>query len=111
MPAHASEARIGFGDGNGGDGINASTRSLIQDNVCSLNGGDGIQAVRGGTIQGNSSSSNGGLGLNTLASTDAGYGGNVFTCNNSAGACTNGSQVSGGREIGSNVCGSDTTCP
>lgn len=96
---------------NGVDGIRVGPRSLIQDNVCSFNGEDGIQATSGGAIQNNTSSSNGSDGLNTLSSTDAGYGGNVFTCNNSAGSCTNGFQVSGGLQIGINVCGSDTTCP
>lgn len=96
---------------NGGAGIKVGPHSLIQSSVSGGNGGDGIQASSGATIQDNTSSTNGGLGLNTFFSADAGYGGNVFTCNDSAGACTNGIQVSGGKQIGSNVCGTDTTCP
>ena len=49
---------------------------------------------------------NGGVGL--TGSIGTGYGKNVFTENNGGSANP---QVSGGVDLGDNVCGTNTTCP
>lgn len=87
--------------GNGNIGIRAVGGSVIIGNVVADNTGDGIvNTLAPGTIQDNNVSGND-TGLNIRA--NSGYGGNVITDNTT--------NVSGGTEIGTNVCGTDTTCP
>jgi hypothetical protein len=77
----------------------------ITDSIFTSNGGDGLQSTSGleGTLIKNSVlSSNGGYGLNLDSS--VGYGSSVIN-NNTAGS------VLGGHQLGTNICGDDTTCP
>ncbi len=90
---------------NGSHGIHCiSDRCTVEGNSVDFNGGHGIFIGASGQslVTGNRVTSNTLNGLN--AGTTTAYGGNVFT-GNSAG------DVSGGIEIGTNVCGTNTTCP
>jgi putative cofactor-binding repeat protein len=78
--------------------------SMIKGNVLS-DGGVAIEADNAVVID-NVARNNWGVALEANAST--GYKGNQFDNNNSGN--TN-PQVSGGTEIGTNICGGDTTCP
>jgi parallel beta-helix repeat protein len=117
--------------GNGDRGISASSNSTAKDNIAADNQGygiamaasativnntvfnnvaGGILAQGGATLIGNTAHDNVGPGftLNSLA----GYGNNVLTSNNgnAFGSDAN-PEVTGGIQIGTNVCGSDTVCP
>ena len=87
---------------NGGHGIDAGAVNgcTVTGNTVSNNGGDGIRA--NGTVTGNTATSNGGYGLNIGS---GGYAGNVMRQN------TSGSVDGFGVEIGTNFCGTNTTCP
>jgi parallel beta-helix repeat protein len=91
--------------GNTYDGINTSSSTLIGNNVY-MNTGDGIEAGDSSTVLNNTAVSNGIYGLNL--GSKSGYANNVLSANN--GGDSN-AQVSGGIEIGTNICGTDTTCP
>ena len=91
---------------NGDDGIVASSGNTIMGNTVYDNSDDGIFAYAGCTLIGNTARNNDSFGFNLGG--NCGYKGNVLTGNN--GGNTN-KQVSGGTEIGKNVCGTDTTCP
>lgn len=87
---------------NGDDGIRASDASVVVGNLVSTNTDDGIVSTfKPSTVRNNTVDSNGGIGLNLHSA--AGYGGNVIS--------GNGTNVSGGVEVGQNMCESDTTCP
>jgi len=86
---------------NTGNGIYADNGSVVTGNTANGNGGDGIAGASGLTVTDNSARTNTGFGIHI---TSGGYGGNVLT-NNGAGS------VSGGLQIGTNVCGTDITCP
>ncbi len=88
---------------NESDGINASGSTVIEGNTSTNNDGDGIEANTGCVVLGNSSTFNGGFGLMAIVA-HVGYSGNTFVGNNP-------NSVSGGTEIGTNFCGSSTTCP
>lgn len=98
--------------GNHGHGMNAGYGSTVSGNTVRGNGGDGIIDSEGtfntggGSIIGNTLQANSGFGLNLK--TDTGYANNVITQNNGGNANP---QTSGGIEIGTNLCGTDTTCP
>jgi len=112
-------------DDNAGPGIVVGAGSVVKDCRARSNLGAGIQAVSG-TITGNAVEGNQsgivvsgsasvvsntivGNGLEGLqAPAGTGYGSNVINDNNGGNANP---QVSGGIEIGPNVCGGDTTCP
>ena len=88
--------------GAGGDG------AIVERNVIRRIGGDGVSG-EDLTVTNNAINANDGYGLNlNFFAADSGYAGNVINDNNGG----NGSaQVSGGVQMGSNVCGGDTTCP
>lgn len=105
---------------NGGLGV--GTVTLLVENVLISNGGSGAVGVGlarhnsvfenklGGlsgfsTAVGNVVGGNGGFGL---SSSSGGYALNVIRSNNGGNANP---QVDGGTEIGTNICGGDTTCP
>ena len=88
--------------GNKTDGISAS--DLAQGNTSDSNGGVGIIGGSGVLAMGNSASGNTSFGLSIT--TSSGYVGNVFFANNSSNA-----QVSGGTQIGQNLCKGTITCP
>jgi hypothetical protein len=75
---------------------------LIQGNVADENGTAGIYARNGSLVIDNVVRRNDGFGLDGAASTA--YSGNALTGNVSG-------EVSGGIQIGTNLCGTDTTCP
>lgn len=88
---------------NGGDGINilAGLGSLVTANVVFFNTGRGITIATGGVITGNTVTGNTGIGLDL--DTTTGYSNNVVNFNG-------GGNVSGGIQIGGNVCG-NALCP
>ena len=78
----------------------------VTGNVVDYCDGDGIFAVQGSTVIGNHVQGCTGFGLKLGPNT--GYANNVLTENNGGSANP---QVDGGIEMGTNVCGNDTTCP
>jgi parallel beta-helix repeat protein len=116
-----------FATSNGQAGLVVGTGSVIERSVVFENGGRGIDCnhcvVRGNTVRGNvlegihassgsliesnSVTSNGGVGL-SLAIGGSGYLQNVLSDNNGGNANP---QVSGGIELGKNLCGLDAICP
>jgi hypothetical protein len=92
--------------GNDFRGIMVGARSTVEGSRANSNGLVGIQVGTDGTVLSNAASSNGAQGLS--AGSGSGYGSNVFNLNNGGNASP---QVSGGIEIGTNVCGGDTICP
>lgn len=109
-------------------GINVFSKSLVEDCIANQNGEDGIVAGEASRIQGNTATDNGRYGIlangavlvldNTIMDNDdfgiflgnanAGYAGNTITDNTGS---PGGPQVQGGTQIGTNICGTDTTCP
>ncbi len=95
---------------NSGDGIYITGGSSVTNNTAEGNGGVGIFGGDGVTVTSNTVRSSTGLGLSL--GTGSGYVGNVLTCNNNGGVCDNiAAQLSGGVSLGTNLCGTDTTCP
>jgi parallel beta-helix repeat protein len=112
---------------NGGGGIGASFSSLIAGNVVNSNGASGISLGSGCTVTGNTVNNNGGIGISAQAGSTligntvrgniglglslsgiggaSGYTSNVLNGNNVGGA-----QVSGGVQMGGNVC-AGVACP
>ncbi len=90
--------------GNGIDGITGST-SVYSNNVTNWNANSGIHSNIG-TMIGNTAVGNGSYGLDLTSG--GGYVNNVLAGNNGGSANP---QVSGGFEMGTNVCGANTTCP
>ena len=88
---------------NGDDGIRGGFGITVTGNTVYNNGGDGISTVSGSTVTGNTARNNTGYGLYLLGSY-SGYANNVLTGNTLG-------TVSGGIQMGTNVCGADTTCP
>jgi parallel beta-helix repeat protein len=94
-------------------GISVNNGSTVTGNVASHNAFTGIFARYGSTILGNTANFNTEFGLVTQTNpTDSavGYANNVFTDNNKANTDP---QVSGANaiEIGTNICGTNATCP
>lgn len=83
-------------------GIVTAPATIIGNHVVDNDGGDGIRAGDGSTVLANSVVDNGGLGLRIGAS--AGYAENTIRGNGDG-------TVSGGIEIGRNLCGNDAVCP
>lgn len=86
---------------NGENGILAGNGSIVTRNTAFLNGHNGISASSS-MVLGNTAVKNTQFGLMAIDYT--GYADNNFYCNV-------GGEVSGGIEIGTNLCGGDTTCP
>jgi hypothetical protein len=97
-------------DNNGGFGMQTGGGTVIRGNSVAFNGASvgigGINAFGGSTIVHNAVYRNRGVGLNL--DPDGGYGDNVLTLNNNG---ADNPQVAGGLQIGTNVCGTNTTCP
>lgn len=92
---------------NGGDaGIFASSASTVVNNTAAFNSSDGIRTENDATVIGNTVFDNVNSGLSL--STNTGYVGNVVNENNGGNGFP---QVSGGDEMGTNICGGDTSCP
>jgi len=87
---------------NGDGGIFCGSGCTVTGNTAADNSGNGIVAGDGSLVTGNSARSNKLFGLSL--SSHAGYGNNVLRANTSG-------EVSGGIQIGTNVCGNDTICP
>jgi len=112
-------------NGRGGMELNTSctvSQNTANDNVvfgiycnggCTIdrntlnNNGTGVSMLGGNTVIGNTAQNNTNFALVAIGD-DTGYTGNTFTGNNGGG---NAAQVSGGTPLGSNFCGTDTTCP
>jgi parallel beta-helix repeat protein len=111
---------------NGGGGIGVSFSSLVVGNVVNSNGGNGISLGSGCTATGNTVNDNGAIGIIAQAGSTligntvrgnvfvgfslggigaSGYTNNVLNGNNLGGA-----QVSGGVQMGTNVC-NGVACP
>jgi hypothetical protein len=90
---------------NGEDGIRAGESCMILGNTTLGNARHGVLAGSRSTLLHNTMTGNGDFGL--LLDAGAGYSQNVIADN---GTIT-GPQVSGGVQMGTNVCGSDTICP
>ena len=92
---------------NGIFGLNLENEgSLVRGCTVTGSGSSGIRALGDSTVLGNTVMDNGAVGL--TGSIGTGYGKNVFTENNGGSANP---QVSGGVDLGDNVCGTNTTCP
>lgn len=91
---------------NLGSGIVGDIDVNIVGNTVMENHGMGIVAGGSGLVLQNTVSGNGGLGLSLGSET--GYGQNVVNSNN--GSPLN-PQVSGGIQVGVNICGGETSCP
>jgi hypothetical protein len=118
--------RFNGGTSDGEDvnaGVKAGINALVIDNSISFVNGSGIKLETGrvagnvlldlagnavimgsGVMEGNEVVGASGLGLS--AGSGVGYGGNVLRANNSFGP-----QVSGGVQLGSNLCNTNTICP
>ena len=84
-----------------GIGIDVSSDSLVVNNVANNNADSGIVValgLGGGTVIGNTAAGNVGFGL-SLSDNTVGYANNTLRNNNGRGA-----QVSGGTQIGMNLC-------
>ena len=91
---------------NGGAGIGVNSGCTVTSNTVNNNGGVGISAVAGSTVIGNTARGNVAVGLNFIGIGGAsGYATNVLGANNGGGA-----QVSGGVQMGPNICGA-ALCP
>jgi len=91
------------------EGILTNQAALVSGNAVFRNDDDGIQISGAGTVTNNTVHSHTNhFGLNLGAG--SGYGGNVLRDNNGP-AGNNNAQVSGGLQIGTNVCGTDIVCP
>jgi hypothetical protein len=86
---------------NGGNGILVALSSLVESNESQNNGGAGIETGDGCLVKKNVSYSNTGAGL--VLGVGTAYESNAIN--------SNGSTVSGGVEMGFNVCDGNTTCP
>lgn len=87
---------------NGGEaGIFAGPYSLVLNNTASYNQNKGIRTQDRSSVIGNTVSSNDDEGLSLGALT--GYVNNVVNSNNP--------DIDGGVQMGTNICGGDTTCP
>lgn len=114
--------------GNGGNGVFGSGGFVIERCVIERNGGDGISLSAGQTgatvIQGNAVHRNGQVGIRAslaivkdngvkqngsfgFQGTSSALSGNNFYANTNS----FGDQISGGVEIGENICNGSTTCP
>jgi len=97
---------------NVGHGIYAGSGTAVIGNTAYLNTTDGIVAWNGTTVFDNSAYANAGYGIHFNGA--GGYARNVLRSNHGGDALT---QVNGGAgdafaiQIGTNVCGTDTTCP
>jgi hypothetical protein len=95
---------------NAAAGIFVGGAGHVTHNSVTSNGGNGIQCTNAGdggcVVSENSVAKNDGFGL--LLTPNSGYVQNVITQNNGG---TGNPQVSGGIEIGTNLCDTNTTCP
>ncbi len=87
---------------NTGAGVVTGDESNVIGNVLQSNSEDGARTGDGSMVKNNTASGNGGLGLKLGANN--GYVSNVLTSNSSG-------SVSGGTELGTNFCKTDTVCP
>lgn len=112
------------GADNGGDGIVCGGSCVVTENLAEANSGIGLNILGRSTIKSNTATDNGshgisntfasGLVLDNVATDNGGYGLNLrgataYARNMMRGNSTG--SVNNGTEIGTNFCGSDTTCP
>jgi len=96
--------------GNGKDGITPESGALVSGNSVKGNQGDGISDGGGSmglVVTGNSVNDNTGFALKCVVVPGA-YSNNVFNGNNGGNANP---QVANCLQMGTNMCGGDTTCP
>jgi hypothetical protein len=90
--------------GNGGDGIHARNGATIEGNSASFNGGDGIETEgEGGVVRENVVLLNAGNGV-VCSDSATGVSRNVIGLND-------GLALSGGTQLGNNLCGVGGLCP
>lgn len=90
---------------NGGDGILGGDDCLVQGNTVHGNGSYGISLGGSSTVLQNTVTGSVNFGL--LLGSNSGYSQNVVADNK----IVSGPQVSGGLQMGTNICGFDTVCP
>jgi len=88
---------------NGGTGISTTGFATITGNIVYGNASHGLSEDGWSVVTGNTATYNGGYGL-SLGSPTTGYANNAVSTNS-------GGTVSGGTDMGHNVCNSTTTCP
>jgi hypothetical protein len=86
-----------------GTAINLGTSSTVGGMQLIGNKGDGVDCVSTCLVTNNVITGNSGVGLN-FGDTTSGYQNNIISSNT-------GGTVTGGTQLGSNVCGSSSTCP
>jgi hypothetical protein len=89
--------------GNGNTGLETGAQCLVQSSMISHNGEDGILAGSGCNIIDNKVTNNGAIGI-TFQSTSAGYARNNISNNV-------GDEVSGGTDLGQNLCNGSPCTP
>jgi hypothetical protein len=87
---------------NNGDSSIQCRACMVSGNSVRSTGGNGISATEGSLVLGNRVSHSQGVGL--LLDATTGYTNNVLSNNT-------GGDVSGGIQIGTNLCATDTICP
>lgn len=87
---------------NGTDGISFGSGAVVSGSASLANGSDGIHVGLGSLVQGNAVRSNVGFGISL--SSDSGYRENVVSGNTLG-------TVTGGANLGNNLCNGLTTCP
>ena len=103
----AGVIRNSISNRNGGDGFYLGEGGLATGNVAYGNGRHGLSATAGSRVVGNTFRSNFIFGLSM--GLDTGFADNVMTENNKGNA--NPQTDGDGIEMGTNVCGTNTTCP
>lgn len=102
MTGGTSTATGNVTENNAGDGIDC-VDCVVTGNVLRGNAGDGLECFGVSTVIGNTAGFNGGFGLN-FGGSNGGYANNVIRLNSFG-------TVSGGTDMGHNVCELSTTCP
>jgi hypothetical protein len=94
---------------NTGNGVDVFSTATLVNNRIDGNGAAGIETGASATILGNTITGNKDLGILSTSAARVGYGNNVINDNNGGNA--NPQVTAGMNQIGTNVCGADTTCP
>ncbi len=107
----SSHVRASRANDNAESGIYVGSGSIVESSVSASNV-TGILASRGALIRDNTIKNNSGVAIDgVIGPLYAGYVGNVITSNNGTSESVDGNQGIAATPIGTNLCGTDTTCP